>query len=323
MRRRRTPLRALIPVAFFLAAVLGLRAEPGAPIAPRAGVPRLGERLAALTPERPVEYFELAEEVAYELGPDGAALARTLFVLAYECERRAGGPATLAPSICLALADLSVDAEEQRWLRAMARGLRAGDGPAESDLTAAPARDPVEAHRAAADILLRATIEYLALEPRAARELIRRPDVQEAIEYWRTRSRVLDRLVAETKEETACVECRNRRVVRASIDAPGSVRLCPRCGGNPGPRLGAGEYAELLRWQAALARVEARSWSADVLLREGLPLRDADPAALAPRFGVEPEKSVWKPPPDGDWRKGWWTAPAAAAAQPPGVSSGP
>ena len=54
---------------------------PAAP-AGRTGVPDLEARLLALRPSDPLAYFELAEEVSYEMPFDqGQRLARRLFVL--------------------------------------------------------------------------------------------------------------------------------------------------------------------------------------------------------------------------------------------------
>ena len=72
-----------------------LLAQPAARVG--TGVHDLDERLAALAPSRPNDYFLLAEEVASEIGTDeGRALARRLFVLSYEFSRAGVDPHNLS-----------------------------------------------------------------------------------------------------------------------------------------------------------------------------------------------------------------------------------
>lgn len=290
MMRARSPISRLAMLAACFAAALVARSEPGVAPRDRPGVPDREARLAALDPARPIDYFELAEEIAYESTSEGdTRLARELFVLAYELDRRAGSANSLGPSVCLALRDLSINPEEKIWLAAMS-GL--GSSPAE--VPGAPEAPEVQSSAPFAEAVLLATIHFVAQEPRAAQELLRRVDVAPGIAALRVRHPILARVVDETGQATVCPECRNRRVASNSIDAAVPARPCSTCGGNPGPRLGEREYVALLRLETELAGVEPVTWSADFLLHGATPIRDADPGALAAYFNIDPTRTKWR-----------------------------
>ncbi|MEC9372463.1 MAG: hypothetical protein VYC34_01410, partial [Planctomycetota bacterium] len=107
-----------------IAILLGAAADPNASL-------RWADRLESLTPSRPIDYFELAEEIAFEAdNPEDERLASTLYVLSFELDRRRAGAETLGRSVCLALAQLSKSEEERRWLLAMSKSLDRRDAPA-------------------------------------------------------------------------------------------------------------------------------------------------------------------------------------------------
>src|SRR5579862_2539303 len=80
-------------------------------LAPGPGIePALAARLATLSPDKPDGYFLLAEEVADEGAAAADAeklnLARTLYVLAFDLDRRTGHPGPLAASSAVGLAGI-------------------------------------------------------------------------------------------------------------------------------------------------------------------------------------------------------------------------
>jgi len=254
------------------------------------GVLRLRERLSALTPERPMDYYELAEEVAYEQ-PDDIALARTLYVLSFGLARRSDPASPLGPSVCLALADLSTSARERRWLRSLAQSLTTGGGA----LAPAGATED-DINPGVALTLAQALGDFHAGEYRKAIDAIDKdPRVREAFER-ETRSIPggPSRIEDELRSEPQCRRCRNKRIIRAGADAePNSYILCPTCGGNPGPDLTDAELINLLRVESTLLGGTSSTWSAQFVLDGGRPLRDIDPEELAPWFNVDPEATRW------------------------------
>ena len=251
------------------------------------GVLRLRERLSALDPARPMAYYELAEEVAYEQ-PEDVALARTLYVLAFELSRRTDPGAELGPSVCLALADLSTSALERRWLRSLAKSLTGGGGAL---LPIAP--DDEDINPGVAMALEQALGDFQAGEYRKAIDAIDKdPRVREAFER-ETRSLPggASRIEDELRSEPQCRRCRNKRIVRAGD--PDAYTLCPICGGDPGPHLTDAELIDLLRVESTMLGGASSTWSAQFILDNGRPLRDIDPEELAPWVDVDPEATRW------------------------------
>ncbi|MCB9839156.1 MAG: hypothetical protein H6813_07455 [Phycisphaeraceae bacterium] len=271
----------LFSIAFVLA-LLGVSiADAGT------GVLRLRERLAALAPSDPVAYYELAEEVAYEQ-PEAVELARTLYVLSFEIARRGDPASPLGPSVCLALADLSTSSLERRWLRSLARSLAGGGGAL---LPIAP--EDEDTSPAVALAVAGALGDFRSGEYRGALDAIEKDDRVREVFERQTRSFTggASRIEDELQSEPQCRRCRNRRIVRAG--EPDSYMLCPICGGNPGPKLSDAELIDLLRIESTLLGGASSTWSAQLVLDEGRPLRDIDPDELAPWFGVDPEATVW------------------------------
>ena len=268
-----------------LAALLGAATVSGG-----SGVLRLRERLGALDPERPIEYYELAEEVAYEQ-PDDIELARTLYVLSFDLARRTDPRTPLGPSVCLALADLSTSAFERRWLRSLAQSLTGGGGAL---LPIAQTDEDINPGVAMA--LAQALGDFHAGEYRKAIDAIDKdPRVREAFEH-ETKSIPggASRIENELRSEPQCRRCRNKRIIRAGVGAePNSVMLCPICGGDPGPDLTDAELIDLLRIESTLLGGTSSTWSAQFILDGGRPLRDIDPEELAPWFEVDPEATRW------------------------------
>ncbi|MBL8991288.1 MAG: hypothetical protein JNJ48_06885 [Phycisphaerae bacterium] len=273
--------------------------QPGVAAIP---VPRLSERLARLSPDDPTAYFLLGEEVASEsVDRSSRDLARTLLVLAMHLDRAAGGTGNLTPSVCLALASLTPREGERRWLVAVARASerRAGERAGRTRPPGlAPVSELVAFDLATAFGLIRAG------EGRRAEQLLAKPAVAELLSAYEN---VLDdegivggaqRLRRWAEQWQSCPECRNRRIVTRGEG--GKARLCPTCGGSPGPKLSEAELLVQLRMESALLRGIHRLWSAQYLADGGEPLRDPDAADLPATYGVDTTRTVWR---EGQWRQ--------------------
>ncbi len=257
------------------------------------------EQLEALRPDEPREYFLLAEELAYDdPNPGLEDVARRLFVLAFELDRRRGGT-RLGPAACLALADLSPRVDERRWLRAVAAALRgeraAGEAVAEEILS--------ETALALAEALGR----FRAGEYRRAQMILERADVSRLLRrYEDALEKGIEWILLELETEPVCRECGNRRIVPADLDPSAEHRLCYTCEGTPGPDLTDTQLVEQLRLESLLLEGGTNSWAAHALAGGGEPLRDVDPAAVVAWFNVDPARSIR--------RDGAWVAPSEPAS---------
>ncbi len=277
----------------------------GEPVIP----PEITARLASLSPSDPRAYFELGEEIA-DIAADPATLnlARRLHVLALHLDRARSGQ-RLSASACLALADLAVRERDKRWLRSLAGTLDqrfAGPGwvrqaeeraSSQAGYTAAAALglvrsgDGVRARRALSDPGAKALLRSYerSLDPAGLPGALR----------------VLER----EADRWPCPECHNQRIVRKFGSARDPVfRLCTNCSGDPGPPMSVPQLIAHLRLESQLLSGVQRSWSAQVAADRGAPLRDPDPTDVAPAFGVDPAKTVF--------RDGQWVEPGATPATP-------
>ena len=272
------------------------------------GVPDLKARLEALRPSDPMAYFELGEEVAYEMPfLAGRDMARRLFVLAFELDRASDHPRGLGASVCLALAELSTDVNEQRWLRALAEALEGSLSDVRWSASFAVGgsdRGPLDL----ADAMGRAR----AGDVRQLRTMLSRFDVvtmlrdagmkpDDARDFVGTLDREMDRLRAHPPS----------REVRKTIDGELVVELEPMSGGNPGPSLTRDEYLGQLRVEMLLLDGRPSTWAGQMLMGGGAPLRDIEPGELAPYFGVDPARSQFRTPAGAEWRDGAWVEPTS------------
>lgn len=285
----------------------------------RGRIADLDQRLSALKPGSPRAYFELGEMVASEATDiEGKSLARTLYVLAFELDRRATVPEPgLARSACLGLAALADSDDERRWLIALGGNvddrIGPGDVPAEAMKSTAASRDPAAFDLATALGLARAG------EGRRAQRLLERPGV----------AALLDRMDAvlipgvgggaakvrlAIEQWPTCPRCSNRRVIKES----GMNMLCPHCHGAPGPALSTREVLDQVRVESLLLSGVQRSWAAQIVTDGGQPLRELDGDDLAATYGVDRSKTVWK---SGQWQPAspGATTPPAAPGNSPGT----
>ena len=278
------------------------QAEPDAaaePIIDR--IDGLADRLASLGPEYPEAYFLLGEEVAADAQGDGDLdLARELYALAFEL----AGPDGSAPSpslrasICIALAQITRGERDQRWLRSISRSLdpryattdwAGATEPTVSMATAYDAATAVGAVRSGDGVL--------------AKNLLEEPGVGALLDRYGglITGTGPARMHAPLQEEAArwpCPECRNKRVSTTRPNGEPVHHICRTCDGSPGWRLSHEGLIGTLRFESWVLRGVQRSWSAQIAADSGPPLRDPDPAELAPTFGVSADRPYFR---DGEW----------------------
>jgi hypothetical protein len=268
----------------------------------------LDARLAALSPGDPEAYYLLAEEVAdVAQDPGEFKLARELYALAYELERtrKAGSP--LSASACIGLARIERLDQDRRWLNALAGTIDPRYALPDWNVPATPAGADETALKAATVLGM-----ARAGEGGKAAEMLEEPGVLALMQEY-------ERAMGTTGETGAifrlnrslrdwpCPECKNRRVVSKQAEGGFESRLCPTCGGNPGPRLSPREVIDQLRFEATLLSGIQRSWAAQIAAEQGAPLRDPEPAELAATYGVDAARPYWR---DGAWVAGPAADPA-------------
>jgi hypothetical protein len=231
-------------------------------------------------------------------------------VLAFETERRAGAQSVaVQASASLALASLSSSDRRADWLRAIARVLDARYARPDWSGSLDPGLSAQSAFRAA-----EAIGAVRAGEGPRARDLLGRSDVRLLIDRYSALltgagpSDMLGELDAEASK-WPCPECRNERVSVKRHTSSIDRSLCNTCGGDPGWPLTRAGLIATLRFESAMLVGVQRSWGAQLAIDLGSPLRDPDPAEVAPTYGVDPTRTVW--------RDGTWVAPPAASTMPP------
>lgn len=270
-------------------------------------VPDLSGRLSALSPANPEAYYLLAEEIAAELPAASSEtaqarrLAQQLYVLAYELDQRRPQESRqhLGRAVCLALAAIAPAEADQRWLWALAR-----------------AADPRTAGPTWAPLRLRPAPESLALdlcavlgysrcgEGRRAEQILGRPGVSELLDRYDALlspigiSGGASSIRKAIAQWPLCPECKNRRIVTHAGENTNQPVLCHTCNGLPGAGMSGEELLLQLRLESALLSGIHRSWAAQAVADRASPLRDLDPAELAPTFGVDAAKPLWR---DGQW----------------------
>lgn len=260
---------------------------------PVASHPALAPALAALDPSRPAAYFE-AGEIAAALAqtPTDLALARQLHLHAVEFAR-AAGDAPLAASACVALADLAPTRRDARWLWALAAALDPRYAGVLASTAAPNQIDPTVAANAAEAIdALRAG------EGVTARRHLDSPAVRAAIDRANAElgrlgpGPILPALHANAPL-WPCPECRNERTVPDRSTEPFVHRLCRTCRGDPGWSPDRHTLVGLLRLEALLLEGSPATWSAQLTTDGGTPLRDPDPAELAPTYAFAADRPYW------------------------------
>jgi hypothetical protein len=278
--------------------------------APAAAAIDWSPRLTKLTPNEPVAYFELAEEVAAEdRTMSGRTLARHLYVLAAHLPAAAApsaavaqggaassGPDWLPASACLGLAAIADTEQDRRWLIAMA-GTLSPEGAGSSQ------GRPIDGggtHDATALQLATALGYVRAGDGRKAMKILNTPAVSALLARYEGLLNPgglaggADRVRSLAERHVPCPQCRNRRTIR---DADG-VKLCPSCRGRPGPNLTVPELIGQLRLESLLLNGIQRSWAAQTVADGGAPMRELDVSVLLDVYDVDVRRSVWR---DGQW----------------------
>lgn len=290
--------------AFMIVAALSLCglavAQPAARLG--TGVNDLEARLESLSPARPIEYFLLGEEVAAEVDTDeGRALARRLFVLAYELSRAGVDPqrAEFAHSVCLALLELDLleTDDERRYVRALAAALSPHAIDAPTGRRAAPAADAGALDETAFS-LATALGEYRAGRFQEAATLLAQPEVRALLAQHAPTVRNVGVMLRDVESRPNCRECRNRRIVRDDVNPDARYRLCRTCGGDPSPALAPIDLISSLRAESLLLGGEEASWSAQVAAGRIEAFVDVDPARLAERLNTPVDRPLWR---EGGW----------------------
>lgn len=280
------------------------RPGPDATTSAASPVRDLERRLESLSPDEPLAYFELGEEVAAEMPTtEGRTLARTLFVLAYELSRASDGAPASLPGLqagaCLALATIASSDDQRRRLIALAEGHRVGAWSAAALAAPTPVRETSDAAFALATALGFARAEDFA---RAA-PILDRSDVRALLERHGAMLGGADAFVREVRSRPSCRECKNSRIVRAepsSRDTPPPWRLCRTCAGNPSLGLTPQLFLSHLRVEAILLAGPQQAWSTQLLADGGAPLAELDPDSLAGAFDIDPDLTVYR---DGTWTR--------------------
>ncbi len=262
-----------------------------------------------------MRYFELAEDLAADPPTaEGRALARTLFVLAYELDRILPTPIGLGPSACLALAEIADTDDEARWLLEVGRAFDQRPAATVARWYQAPrgASDP-----ASSLLLAEALSSARADAGKFTRAILRRPEIVPLVPRLRgalgPAERILD--VGETRPH--CPGCALRRYNNASGQGIDSLDPCPVCSGNHGLRLSAENLLLTLRVEATLTGVHNPLWSAQILTDSGAPLREPDPSELARAYHADPGAPYWSPGGSGGNLGQWIAAPIPAPTPPP------
>lgn len=282
------------PLSIVAVALLGFGfvGQPTAP-APVANPAELA-RLAALRPDNPQAYFDLAEELADTAEDEPrAVLARTLYVLAFELDRQRGTATSLAAASALGIARIERLERDKRWLVAIAGAVDRRYALPDWNVGASPSISDETAYKAATVLGL-----ARAGEGRESRRVLDQPGVSDVLKRYERaigntgQTGALSRL-SKYMQQWPCSECGNNRFVMKPGEKGPELRLCPTCRGNPGPKLDEDEYISQLRFEAALLNGIQRSWAAQVVVDQGAPLRDPDLNELAPTYRVDPDKPYW------------------------------
>ncbi|MFZ4576415.1 MAG: hypothetical protein ACOYN0_18680 [Phycisphaerales bacterium] len=268
------------------------------PPQPEAAV-EFAPRLAALKPDEPAKYLELAEEVL-DRYPDAESrrLAVELYVLAYCLDVSGGGSRQVAKSACIGLAATPGHARYESWLRALAGEMTpaARGGPVAKQPGPSSADSP--AYRAAL------VLGYVRSgEGGLARQLLAKPEVAGVFS-------AIDRLLAQLGVATGaeglaraadvwpCTACGNERLQRRPQSTPAVWKLCPQCGGLPGGTLPPAELIGHLRAESYLLEGVQRSWAAQITTDQGAPLMDPLSESLPRVFAVDPTRTLYR---NGTW----------------------
>ena len=248
----------------------------GQPAASASPLARWIQRLETLRPDRPTEYFELAEEVADSAAGGGPsalperALARQLFGLAgalAASNPQLLGDGGLARSAILALAELVDDPVQAARLRTAAMLLdRRGGATLGPD-----GLDRRGATEAAALAFSEALSYYRRGQGAKVSKLIEEPAVGELVDRYGT---LLDGGPGRLREDAKAYRGQNRPTFKDAA------------------------VTRMLQLEVGLLAGRDRPWSADRLLTDDEPLAEVDPGRIEELLMVDVSRPVWR---NGRW----------------------
>jgi hypothetical protein len=220
------------------------------------------DRLAALEPGRPMDYFELGEEIAdAAAGEDDRDLARRLFALAGVLDRF-----RLGRSSCLALADLEEDPNARRRLQALAGLL--GD---RMHMTLSTQRTSVEPTPGAALSVARALSHYRRGQGSKALDALEEPGATALLEAHQ------DALVGGLRR---------------------FVEDCKLYRGRLRPSISETDIDRMLHLELLLLAGINRPWSSELVLGYAFPLIEVDPERLEESLRIDASRCIYR---DGRW----------------------
>lgn len=265
-------------------------------------------RLASLKPADPVAYLELGEDMLETPdSPERIDMTRQLLVRALEYGRSRPEHRRTAASAAIALASMSKRDGDRLWLRSVAAILE----PTSDDF--APARRSREQESQAS--ASRASLFLTQLRAGAgieARDSLDTKGVREVLEKHERELSALGTISVQHLENESkkwpCTDCNSTGMIVPPKGQRGSAKLCPVCGGQPGMKLSAADFAAQLRLQRRLTGSFSEPWGSLLTTEGAPPARDPDPANVAPAFAVDVKLSVW--------RDGQWAAPEPPQAAP-------
>ncbi|TVQ53296.1 MAG: hypothetical protein EA377_08395 [Phycisphaerales bacterium] len=226
------------------------------------------DRLEALTPDDPLAYFELAEEIADAATSESDQnTARHLFALAGVLT-----PERFGASAALALADLEASPTRAEQYRGLATLLAPPESVFSTSLIGATLRD---ADATTDPVRARALVEAFSLYRRGhGRRALRTLQRADAVETLHTLN---------------------------PIFPGGTHRFVQTAEGlHPGarPTVSDDDLTRLLQIEFALLAPNQVPWSVDLIWSRRAPLLEFNPGRLEETFGVDPDRTIYR---DGRW----------------------
>lgn len=258
-------------------------------------IPDIESRLATLTPADPETYFLLGEEIAdIAVEEHEREVARRLFLIAY-ARWRANRDDRNAAAACLALTTVVSSERDREWLRAIAASIDPRRARVDWDPSSWTESDPEASFMAA-----QALGSVRAGDGVSARQLLADPRVTRALSRYDSLLQSAGGLTRVYRDAAVwpCPDCRNRRLVSSRGTQEFRDIVCGHCRGDPGPRLRNDEIIAHLRVEALLLAGDATSWSAQLEIDGGAPLRDPNPDLVPSAFGIDTSLVLYR---DGAW----------------------
>lgn len=268
------------------------------------------DRLAALRPDQPGEYFKLAEDAADLRDYD---LAQHLFVLAAYLDNTQFGR-----SACLAIADLALrqkNIERVRQMRALARLFPAPDRSAALSLDESQSPEAEYRHAGA---LVSALLGFYrtGYGSRGLKALDLDQQSYSVLAEYEHGIKHVSEILAYCRENTRCDLCENKLYIKSpgakklqarrnddpashitSQDAHDHFQVCPRLH-TYRPQLSDDEIARQINIETALTGGRQARWGAQLALDGDAPRSVLDPSLLNRLLGIDATRTIYR---DGQW----------------------